>query len=569
MSKNRFKRSTMLLTLMLVLTVVFSQVGFAGTILQEVKAENGMVAAASPLAAEAGIEILKAGGNAVDAAVATAFAIGVVEPNASGLGGEGFLVIYLPETDRAVSIDYRSSAPHTSAAALEGQSFPNTSWKSVATPGTVAGLAMALEKYGTMSLAEVLAPAIRLAEEGFPITDVLATSINDNYTKLLDQPAMAAVYLDDMLPPEPGFVLKNPDLAKVFRLIAEQGPDVFYRGEVAQMIVDAVQAGGGFLTMEDMDQYRAVLRWPSRGSYRGYDIISAGPPVGGATVIGALNIMENFDLPSMGYPSVQSIHITAEALKRAYMDNRVFVGDPDFDFVPLFELLSKDYAKERALEIDLNTMTPRSNIVPGEFGMKVAATGTEGARYESPSTTHISVIDKDRNMVALTQTISSFFGAAVMPEGTGIILNNEMANFSRAGSPVNTLEPGKRMKTLIAPTVVLKDGAPYLTIGTPGAGRIISTVTILLSAIIDHGMGLQEAIEAPRFYVRDGMDNFECETRFPAEILDVLTKMGYPIVTKGDYDLYFGGAQGAMVDPETGALLGAADPRRDGAAIGY
>ena len=280
--------------------------------------------------------------------------------------------------------------------------------------------------------------------------------------------------------------------------------------------------------------------------------------------------MENFDLPSMDYLSAQSVHITAEALKRAYADNREYIGDPNFDFVPLYELLSKDYARERAFEIPLDSMTPMKEIVPGDFSASklIAATGTEGG-YESPSTTHISVVDKDHNMVALTQTISSFFGAAVMAPGTGIVLNNEMANFSSPGAPVNTLEAGKRMRTLISPTLVLKDGQPFLTIGTPGAARIISTVTIVLSNIIDYGMGLQEAIEAPRFYVRDNTETLEYEARFAPEVIDTLQAMGYTVLEHPDFDLYFGGAQGVMIDLETGTLIGGADPRRDGAAIGF
>ena len=570
MFKNRLKSTTCSLVLLVIFTVVFSQVGLAATILEEVRAENGMVATASPYASWAGLEILKAGGNAVDAAVAAAFAIGVAEPNASGLGGEGFMVIYIAETDQAISIDYRSTAPKASVEALEGKRYPSSGWGAVAVPGTVAGLAKALEKYGTMTLAEVLAPAIKLAEEGVPVSETLAGVINDNYEKILADPAMAEIYLDDMLPPEPGYMLKNPDLAKAMRLIAEQGPDAFYKGEIGQKIGDAIQAGGGCMTMEELAEYKALVRWPARGSYRGYEIISAGPPVGGATVIQALNIMENFDLPSMDYLSAQSVHITAEALKRAYADNREYIGDPNFDFVPLYELLSKDYARERAFEIPLDSMTPMKEIVPGDFSASklIAATGTEGG-YESPSTTHISVVDKDHNMVALTQTISSFFGAAVMAPGTGIVLNNEMANFSSPGAPVNTLEAGKRMRTLISPTLVLKDGQPFLTIGTPGAARIISTVTILLSNIIDYGMGLQEAIEAPRFYVRDNTETLEYEARFAPEVIDTLQAMGYTVLEHPDFDLYFGGAQGVMIDLETGTLIGGADPRRDGAAIGF
>lgn len=564
------RKLSLFVTLVVLFAVSFTQVGFAATILDEVRGENGMVAAASPLAAQIGVDILKAGGNAVDAAVATAFAIGVAEPNASGLGGEGFIVIYLPESDRAVSIDYRSAAPAASVDDLVGKKMPNTSWKSVAVPGTVAGLSKALEKYGTMSLAEVLEPSIRLAEEGFPISETLVGVIESNYEKILANPAMAEVYLDDMLPPEEGFILKNPDLANTMRILAEKGPDAFYTGEIAQMIIDDMQANGGYMTMEDLANYRAIQRWPVRGNYRGHDIISAGPPVGGATVIQALHILESFDVASYGYPSTEAIHLTAEAIRIAYRDNYEYFGDPDFDYIPLYDLLSKDYARTRALEIDPEEMTHFEEILPGYFGAaQVAFTGTDGIPYESPSTTHISVVDKDRITVSLTQTISSFFGAGVMPEGTGIVLNNEMANFAAVGSGTNSLEAGKRMKTVISPTIVLKDGQPYLTIGTPGAGRIISTVTILLSALIDHGMSLQEAIEAPRFFVRDYHDNFEFEPRFSSEIVDELAGKGWNLVEKGTLDLYFGGAQGVLVDFETGELVGGADPRRDGAAIGY
>ena len=570
MSKNRSRKLSLFVTMFVLFAVGFTQVGLAATILDEVRGENGMVAAASPFAAQVGVDILKAGGNAVDAAVATAFAIGVVEPNASGLGGEGFMVIYLPESDRAVSIDYRSAAPIASVAALEGQRMPSTSWESVAIPGTVAGLSMALEKYGTMTLEQVLLPSIRLAEVGFPVAESVLGAINSNYEKILKNPAMSEVYLDEMLPPETGFILKNPDLAKTLRILADQGPDAFYTGEIAEMIVADVQANGGYITMEDLANYQAIQRWPVRGNYRGYDIISAGPPVGGATVIEALHILESFDVASYGFASAEAIHLTAEAIRIAYRDNYEYFGDPDFDYIPLYDLLSKDYARERALEIDLNQMINKDNLFPGSFGaQKVALTGTEGIPYESPSTTHISVIDEDHMMVALTQTISSFFGAGVMPEGTGIVLNNEMANFRAVGAGVNSLEAGKRMKTVISPTLLLKDGEPFLTIGTPGAGRIISTVTLLLSNIIDHGMPLQEAIEAPRFYVRDTHNNIEFEPRFSSDVLDALTAKGWGLVEKGEMDLYFGGAQGALVDFETGDLVGGADPRRDGAAIGY
>ena len=540
----------------------------------EVRAQNGMVAAAHPLAAEVGIEILKAGGNAVDAAVATAFAIGVVEPNASGLGGEGMFVVYMPEGDKAGVIDYRSTSPAAAAEALADSRMPSTGWPSVATPGLVAGLASALEQYGTMTLEQVLQPAIRLAEEGFAIGAALAQCIEDRYEIILKDPVLSTTFLDDGLPPLEGWVLVNAGLASSLKKIAAEGPDAFYHGEIAQAIDAASRAGGGYITADDLASYKAVTRWPARGNYRGYEVFSAPPPVGGATLIQVLNIAENFDIAAAPFPNAQSIHYIAEGIKPAFRDYRAYVCDPDFVHVPMQEMLSKSYAKERALEINPDRMTPAGEIKAGEFPKKaaLAPTGTEGASYESPSTTHISVIDKDRNMVAITQTISSFFGAGVMVEGTGVILNNEMANFSTDKTAGNYIAANKRMRTQIAPTLVLREGEPFLTIGTPGAGRIVPAMAQLLVNIIDYGMGLQEAINAPRFYVREGSDAFEYEPRFPEHVIEELKKMGYPIdetSVRGEYDLYFGGAQGVMVDRETGELVGAADPRRDGAAAGY
>jgi gamma-glutamyltranspeptidase/glutathione hydrolase len=373
-----------------------------------------------------------------------------------------------------------------------------------------------------------------------------------------------------MLPPEPGFILTNPDLANSLRIIAAKGPDAFYTGEIGQAIMDDVQAFGGYMTMEDLANYQAILRPPVRGNYRGYEILSAGPPVGGSTVIEALHILENFDVASLGYPSAQAIHLTAEAIRIAYRDNYEYLGDPDFDNVPIDDLLGKHYARDRALEIDPNRMKTKDDILPGYFGVaSVVHAGADYVPHESPSTTHISIVDKDQNMVSLTQTIGSFFGAGVMPEGTGIVLNNELANFEAVDAGVNALRASKRMKTCISPTIVLKNGEPFLAIGTPGAGRIISTLTILLSALIDHGMTLQEAIEAPRFYVRDTHDNIEFESRLSSDTLSILRAKGWGLLERSEFDLYFGGVQGVLLDLERGELVGGTDPRRGGAALGY
>lgn len=583
LKRRLFSRIALAVALLLLVVSLAGGLLSAETRGQEVTGKSGMVAAAHPLAAQAGAEILQQGGNAVDAAVATAFAISVVEPQASGLGGEGMAVIYLAKENKAVAIDYRSASPKAAVEALKGKKSPGSGYQSAAIPGYVAGLATALEKYGTMKLSQVMAPAIRLAEEGFPVGPTLNALISDSYETLSKDPELAKVFLPDGFPPEVGSIIKNADLAKSLRMIAEGGPDVFYKGALADIIDTEMKANGGFITKEDLAQYKAVVRWPVRSTYRGYDIISAPPPVAGTFLIEGLNILENFDIASYPYLSAKSVHILSEAMKRAYADMSRYLGDPDFVDVPVDVLISKEYARERAKEISLDAITPKDKLKPGEISPKkaasvpayvrLAAAGGGGVveiplydETEPPSTTHISVVDAEHNMVALTQTISSFFGAGVAIKGTGIILNNEMQNF---GFPPNDIAPYKRMRTTIAPTIVLREGKPFLTLGTPGAGRILSTMMEVLSNIIDRKMGLQEAIEAPRFYSRDTAIKTEVESRIPAEVQNELKAMGYEIAVKGDYDLYFGGVQGAMIDPETGILRGAADPRRDGAAVGY
>ena len=466
MVKHDFRKWFSAVAVLLALLVVATG-GAMAELPQEVRAENGMVAAAHPLAAEAGIEILKAGGNAVDAAVATAFAIGVVEPNASGLGGEGMFVVYMPESERAGVIDYRSTSPAAAAEAFADSRMPSTGWPAVATPGTVVGLAAALEQYGTMTLEQVLQPAIRLAEEGFPIGATLAQVIEDRYEAILNDPGLVATFTEDGLPPEEGWLLVNPGLAWSLKKIAAEGPDAFYHGEIAQAIDAASRANGGYIRAEDLANYKAVTRWPARGNYRGYEIFSAPPPVGGATLIEALHIAENFDIAAEPFPNAQTIHYLAESIKPAFRDMRAYVCDPDFVYVPMQQMLYKEYTRERASKVNPDKMTPADEIKCGEFftGAALAPTGTEGGGYEPASTTHISVVDKDHNMVAITQTISSFFGAGVMVEGTGVILNNEMANFSTDKTSGNHIAANKRMRTTIAPTIVLREGQPFLSIG--------------------------------------------------------------------------------------------------------
>ena len=515
----------------------------------EVTAANGMVSSAHSLASQAGVDILKAGGNAVDAAVAAAFAIGVVEPNSNGLGGEGMMVIYLAKTASMTAIDYRSSAP---AAASYPQGIPSTGLAAAAAPGTVAGLCLALEKYGTMTLPQVLAPAIKLAADGFVISPLLAGIIADSYEAIMKNEALAAILCPEDLPLGAGETLRNPDLAESLRKIAAGGRDAFYRGELAEKIAAEMRDHGGFITKDDLAGYKAIERPPVRGSYRGFDLISAPPPSGGLAVIEIMHILENFNVARHAPLSPERIHLFAEGMRRGIADWSAFVADPDFVSVPAAGLLAKTYTKSRAAEID-----------PARISEKIVA-GIP-AKGESPSTTSLSAADKTGNMVALTQTISDFFGAKVAIAGTGIILNNEMKNFSARG--VNTLAPGKRMRTTISPTIVVKDGRAFATLGTPGAGRILTTMSLLLSNLIDYKMGIQEAIEAPRFYPSDKA--LSIEPRLPDQTLAALAKLGYELKRLGPFDLYFGGAQGILIDPKTNRKIGGADPRRDAAVLGY
>jgi gamma-glutamyltranspeptidase/glutathione hydrolase len=521
------------------------------TRLAPVTAKTGMVASAHALASQAGLEILKAGGNAVDAAVASAFAIGVVEPNATGIGGEGMMVIYLAKARKTIAIDYRSTAPKI---ATYGSGIPATGHAAVAVPGTVAGLALAQQKYGRLKLPAVVEPAARLAAQGFAVSSTLAGILVDNFEEVAKNEALAKIFCPGGLPLEAGATLKNPELAASLRAIGEGGADVFYKGAIADRIAAEMSERGGFITKEDLASYRAIEREPVRGTYRGYDIVSAPPPVGGLSLVEILQILDHVSLAHAPHFSPLQIHLFAEAMKRGFADFNAFVGDPGFTSVPAGHLLSPAYARQRAAEIDPAKVSP--TIAPATI-----------PKDEPSSTTALSVVDGQGNMVALTQTISDFFGAKVAIEGTGILLNNEMKNFSSRGP--NAMAPGKRMRTTIAPTIVLRQGRPFATIGTPGGARIISTMTLLLSNLIDYRMGIQEAIEAPRFYARDTDKDLSIEARVPEATAKALADLGYSVKKLGDYDLFFGGAQGIVVDPRTGRRTGGADPRRDGAVVGY
>lgn len=530
--------------------------------MRDARGENGIVAAAKPEASEVGVEIMKNGGNAIDAAVATAFALGVVEPNASGLGGGGFMLIRFAETGEEVFIDFREVAPSKATADMfeldaDGKVVneeKTVGGKAAGIPGDVAGLLTALETYGSMSRDEVMQPAIDIAENGFLVTDNFSGMIQDNFEKINKFDATKEIYLNNGLPYVDGEIIKNPDLAETLKIIAKEGKDGFYKGAIAEDVVKAANDAGGIFSLEDLENYEVKMREPIKGTYRGYEIISAPPSSSGGThVIQLLNILENYDMKALGLNTTESLHLWSEASKLMFADRGQYMADTDFVDVPLSGLSSKEYAKKLTQKIDL-----AKSAEGVTFG--------DPYKYESGSTTHFSVMDKEGNMVAVTKTINYFFGSGVTVPGRGFILNNEMDDFNAEPGTSNSVEPGKRPLSSMTPTFVLKDGNPFMTLGSPGATRIITSVAQIISNVIDHEMDIQEAINAPRMF--DMRGTLSVESRMDENVLKELEEMGHVIDVKGDVDLYFGGAQCIMME-DSGTLHGGGDPRRDGQAVGY
>jgi len=527
---------------------------------------SGMVVSAHPLASAEGAEVLARGGNAVDAAVATAFALGVVEPYSSGLGGGGFMLIYPGPGQEVAVLDYREVAPLRASRDLyqkEGRvvaGLSTTGHLAVAVPGTVAGLAQALSRYGSLSLAQVLAPAIRLAEEGFEVSPVLEQRLILTRSKLKKNEAAASIFLRHGLPYHRGQVLKQPDLARTLRAIAEQGPEVFYRGWIADAIAKDMQAHGGLITREDLDRFEPRWRQPVTGTYRGYQVVSMPPPSsGGAILIEMLNVLEGYDLARLGYPSAETAHLLAETMRFAFADRAAFLGDPALVEIPLDKLLSKEYADYLRESIQPNRATPSREIRRGNL-----------LPPESATTTHVSVVDGRGGAVALTQTINTLFGAGVVAPGTGVLLNNEMDDFSAdPGAPnayglvqgeANAIAPGKVPLSSMSPTLVFKDGKLWMVLGSPGGPRIITTVLQVIVNMVDFGMSLPEAVAAPRLHHQWLPDQLYLEhdrLSFPGR--RELTKKGHVL----KHYLLPCNAQAVMVLPDS-SLLGASDPRGEG-----
>jgi len=553
--------------LLVLLVALFAVVATADQVATGTK---GMVATAHELASQAGAEILAAGGNAIDAAVAAAFAITVVEPNASSLGGEGYMVLSLAD-GRDLTIDYRSWAPgHVN---LSTSTKSRTGPESTCIPGLVAGLCLALQEYGTMSLSEVLAPAIRLAEEGFALDAVLADRLSDlyGYTNAGTDPVIGPIYFPDGLLPEPGSLVVNKDLAHALKLIAEQGAYALYRGEIADAIVETMD---GWFTNADLQRYQAVERDALVSEYRGYTVIGTPPIVAGIVVAEALNILDNFDLSMYaGWDDPGAIHIISQALLLASADRMPYVGDPDFYDIPLDGLLSEEYASARAGLIDLeNAISPTYSAPVGNPDMVHLLIGAAAAE-ESPSTTQISVLDAEGNAVSITQTISSFWGSRDMIPGYGFFMNNELHNFNSYNpdypNDVNVIGPYKRPRTVIAPTIVRDPSdAVSLVVGTPGAGRIPSSVVETIVNVIDFGMPLEEAIKAPKFCSRVAYKELRMEGGYSADTIAALEALGHKVkATYGELDYYFGGINAILV-AEDGTMVGVGSFRRSGGSAG-
>ncbi len=522
-----------------------------------VMSNRGIVATSQPLAAQAGVSMLLQGGNAVDATIATAAALNVVEPMSTGLGGDAFALVYLSSSRELKALNASGRAPY--AASLETlrnlgyREMPETGIHTVTIPGALDGWCSLLEEYGTMSLAQVLAPAIELAEHGFPVTEIIGHTWRMNSTKLQSRASAADTYLIAGRAPEVGEVIVQPDLAKTFKKIAEGGRDVFYRGEIAEAIVACSQENGGLITMQDLGDHTSTWVTPISTNYHGYDIFECPPNGQGLAALLALNILESYDLPSLRHNSAEYLHLLIEAVKLAFADANRYVADPDFVDIPLEKLLAKSYAERRRQLIDMN-----------KAGREVEA----GIPDTDGDTVYLAVTDSEGNSVSFINSLYQEFGSGIVIDGTGICLQNRGSLFSLEEGHPNCIEPHKRPYHTIIPAMVFKDGNLFLTFGVMGGFMQPQGHVQILLNIIDFRMGVQTTLDAPRFRYIQGN---ECafEPGIPTGVLRELADKGHRITTLDDpYSQQFGGGQAIMVDPSTKALVAGSDPRKDGCAIG-
>ena len=544
-------------------------------IARPVAAAHGMVVSQEAAASKVGLDILKRGGNAVDAAVAVGFALAVTLPRAGNIGGGGFMLIHRADLNKTIAIDYRERAPALTTKDVfldaNGEADPYKSRFSglaIGVPGTVAGLELAWRKYGSgkFSFADLVAPAARLARQGLAVEGDLADSLPAAAPLLAQHPSSARIYLEpDGSAPPLGTRIALDDLATTLDAIAASGADAFYRGPIAGKIVAAVHEAGGRMTLDDLANYRAIEREPVRGAYRGHEIVSMPPPSsGGAHVIEILNILEGFPLAEQGLNSAASIHEMAEAEKLAYADRAAYLGDPDFVSIPLSGLISKAYADHLRASIPPDRARPASEIGPGR-----------PQRYESDQTTHFSIVDAEGDAVANTTTLNFSYGCGLVAEGTGVLLNNELDDFSAkpgaanayglTGGDANAPGPSKRPLSSMSPTLVLEGGQIELVTGSPGGARIITTVLQIILDVIDFGLNVAEAEEAPRVHDQGFPDELRIERGLSPDTVRLLQGMGYTVVVREAM-----GSANTIARSADGTLTGASDPRQRGTlAVGY
>ncbi|MBI5059687.1 gamma-glutamyltransferase [candidate division KSB1 bacterium] len=526
-----------------------------------VSGHSGMVVSADPLASEIGLGVLKSGGLAVDAAVATLAALNVLEPHASGLGGGGFLLYYDAAHDAFDVIDYRERAPvRTDPRPYFDKSdtlhlVQRAGGTSVCTPGAAAGWQEMHNRYGTRLLRDLFTPALALADTGYPISEKRAAIILEHLSDLQADPNLAAVFLQDSLPPAAGFKIKQPKLGKLLRFLSGTRLTNFYYPPVSTSICNTVAVRGGVLRPDDLTHYAVKDRTPVTGTYHGYEITTLPPPAGGISLLEILKLVEGQDLQGMGLLSAEYIHTLACASRQAQTDMDAWIGDPDFNRVPTDQLLSSSWLDTAAARLRTDTVSDK--LIPLD---SIHALGPG-------NTTHVVIVDSLGNLVSITQSINYFFGSGLMAEEWGLLLNNHMADFAADTISARGIAPLHRPPSNMAATIIRQAGRPVLVIGTPGGSRIAPTLAQVIIALLDFGLPLNEALDAPRFFpVRKTL---VVESRIPDSTLQALTRKGWRIYPNGPLNNFFGGVQAILIDPDTGVLTGASDPRREGAPAGY
>ena len=548
-----------------------SSYDYDNDIFHPVRAQNGMVASEHEIASQVGLDILKRGGNAVDAAVAVGFTLAVVLPHAGNLGGGGFLIVHDAQSGKNIALDFREMAPRRASRDMYLDENGNIiagkslySHDAIGVPGTVAGLEYALKKWGSLPLSEVITPAIQLAENGIPVSHSLAKMLNAAQDKLGKWPSSRAIFFQENRPLRYGERLVQQDLAHSLRVISQQGSRMFYRGEIGDKIIAEIQQHQGIMQKSDLHAYKVIERQPIMGNYKGYQIVTMPPPSsGGVHLVQMLNILEQFPLQQWGANSAQTLHYLAESMKLAYADRSKYLGDPDFVHVPVAGLSSKPYAKMLAQQISATTARPSASIQPNN-----------PIPYESDQTTHYSVTDQHGNAVSVTYTLNFNFGSGIVAAGTGILLNNEMDDFSAKhgvenafgliGGDANAIAPYKRPLSSMTPTIVLKNQKAWLVTGSPGGSRIISTVLQTLINSIDFQMNPAEVAAVPRIHHQWLPDEIRVEKGISADTLELLKQKGHKIVQKST----MGRTQTIQILPD--GIYGYSDPRNpDGATRGY